>query len=407
MQMSGMTHESLEAFWRTRRAAVISETPRKDAFSREQILAFARGKPSDAFGAPYQPFDRERFIARLPAPPYSFISRVTQVEATPWTLKPDGWAHIVWELRPDDWYFRANRSGGMPLCILMEIGLQSCGFLAAYMGSALKSEKDLRFRNLDGRATLEANVMRDRGPVNARARLLSSSMAADMLIEQFAFEVFQQDRRIYAGETSFGFFTEAALERQVGLGKDDRSGDWERWRAGRTSEPVTLADIAPLTPDDPEDDATLDFGLPAAALRMIDRIDRYDPHGGEHGLGYLVASKAIDPRAWFFDAHFFQDPVCPGSLGIESLIQLLRWAARQRWPALATTHMPLIAVGQPHTWRYRGQIRPGSSHVTVETVVNAVEDGSEPAIRADGYLKVDGLSIYKMQNFGLRLVKRS
>ncbi len=406
MQMSGMTRESLDAFWQTPRRTASAEIPRKDVFSREQILAFARGKPSDAFGAPYRPFDRERFIARLPAPPYAFISRVSRVDAMPWELKPDGWAHIVWDMRPDDWYFRAHRSDAMPLCILMEIALQACGFLAAYMGSALKSEKDLRFRNLDGRATLEANVRRDRGPVSARARLLSASMAGDMLIEQFAFEVFQQDHRVYAGETSFGFFTEAALNRQVGLGKDDRSGDWERWRAVRPANAVSLANIAPLTPDDPGEDDEDDFALPAAALRMIDRIDRYDPQGGEPGLGYLQATKKVDPQAWFFEAHFFQDPVCPGSLGIESLIQLLRWAARQRWPALAETHMPLIAGGSPHTWRYRGQIRPDNSDVTVEAVITAIEDGPEPALWADGYLKVDGLCIYKMQNFGLRLVDR-
>ncbi len=406
MQMSGMTREGLEAFWQSRRSPASAEIPCKDAFSREQILAFARGKPSDAFGAPYRPFDRQRFIARLPAPPYSFISRVTQVDAAPWELKPDGWARIVWNMHPDDWYFRAHRSDGMPLCILMEIGLQACGFLAAYMGSALKSEKDLRFRNLDGQATLEANVMRDRGPVDARARLLSSSMAGDMLIEQFAFEVYQQAQRVYAGETSFGFFTEAALERQVGLGKDDHSGDWARWRADRPSEPLVLADLAPLAPDDPGMDDTADFGLPAAALRMIDRIEVFDPLGGDQGLGYLLAAKDVDPKAWFFRAHFFQDPVCPGSLGIESFMQLLRYAARERWPDLAGTHMPLIATDRPHIWRYRGQVRPANKRITVEALIHTVEDGPQPALWAHGYLKVDGLCIYKMQDFGLRLVKR-
>ena len=31
----------------------------------------------------------------------------------------------------------------MPFCILLEIALQPCGWLAAYMGSALKSDQDL------------------------------------------------------------------------------------------------------------------------------------------------------------------------------------------------------------------------------------------------------------------------
>jgi 3-hydroxymyristoyl/3-hydroxydecanoyl-(acyl carrier protein) dehydratase len=331
---------------------------------------------------------------------------VTRVEPEPWQLKPDGWVHTRWELSPDDWYFRANRSVAMPLCILMEIGLQACGFLAAYMGSALKSDKDLRFRNLDGTATLKANVMRDRGPVNARARLLKSSMAGDMLIEQFAFEIFQRDRLVYGGETAFGFFTEEALNRQAGLGRDDESGAWKRWRAAPAVEPVVLADLAPLTPDHPDQDPSDDFGVPGAALRMIDRIEAYDHQGGDHGLGYLQASKTVDPTAWYFDAHFYQDPVCPGSLGIESFMQLLRYAARQRWPDMAATHMPLMTTGRAHTWRYRGQIRPENAAIEIEAVIRKIEDGAEPAIWADGYLKVDGLSIYKMQNFGLRLAKR-
>nr|MDJ0668676.1 hypothetical protein [Desulfobacterales bacterium] len=406
MQLTGMTRESLTAFWESRPGASGESVAPSDAFTRNHILAFAQGLPSQAFGEPYRPFDHERFIARLPAPPYSFISRVPRVEPPPWKLAPGGWVHTVWDLAPDDWYFRAQRSEGMPLAVLMEIGLQACGFLAAYMGSALKSDRDLRFRNLDGTATLSENVMRDRGPVNARARLLSSSMAGDMLIEKFAFELHQRERVVYAGETSFGFFTPEALQKQVGLGKDDDSPAWEKWRRSKTAPPVVLAELLPLAPDDPGEDSSADFGLPAAALRMIDRIEIYDPRGGDHGQGYLLASKAVDPQAWFFTAHFYQDPVCPGSLGIESLIQLLRYAARERWPDLAATHMPLLAAGGPHIWRYRGQIRPANKRIEVEAVIHKVEEGLEPALWADGYLKVDGLSIYKMQHFGLRLVKR-
>ena len=93
----------------------------------------------------------------------------------------------------------------------------------------------------------------------------------------------------------------------------------------------------------------------------------------------------VDHRAWFFKAHFYQDPVCPGSLGIESLIQLLRYAARERWPDRAFTHMPLVATGQAHTWRYRGQIRLANKRIEVEAVIHKVEEGPEPALWADGY----------------------
>jgi hypothetical protein len=44
--------------------------------------------------------------------------------------------------------------------------------------------------------------------------------------------------------------------------------------------------------------------------------------------------------------------------------------------------------------------------VEVEAGVTRLEDGPAPMILADGYLKVDGIYIYKMKSFGLRLVPR-
>ena len=57
----------------------------------------------------------------------------------------------------------------------------------------------------------------------------------------------------------------------------------------------------------------LTCGQPARK-RMVDRIDAYVPDGGPHRLGFIAGSKTVDPAAWFFRAHFHQDPVWPGSL---------------------------------------------------------------------------------------------
>ena len=48
------------------------------------------------------------------------------------------------------------------------------------------------------------------------------------------------------------------------------------------------------------------------------------PEGGEAGLGQIRATKEVDPAEWFFKAHFYQDPVQPGSLGIEAMLQALQ-----------------------------------------------------------------------------------
>ena len=53
-----------------------STTGTRILYDKESILAFAGGKPSEAFGAPYRVFDEgDRRIARLPRPPYQFLRR--------------------------------------------------------------------------------------------------------------------------------------------------------------------------------------------------------------------------------------------------------------------------------------------------------------------------------------------
>jgi hypothetical protein len=54
-------------------------------------------------------------------------------------------------------------------------------------------------------------------------------------------------------------------------------------------------------------------------------------------------------------------------------------------------------------WRYRGQILPAHRQVEVEAVITDRRSQPHPRLVADGYLKCDGLYIYKMQDFGLEL----
>jgi 3-hydroxymyristoyl/3-hydroxydecanoyl-(acyl carrier protein) dehydratase len=116
-----------------------------------------------------------------------------------------------------------------------------------------------------------------------------------------------------------------------------------------------------------------------------------------------MGSKKVDPDEWFFTAHFYQDPVCPGSLGIESFLQLLKWVAMKRWPEYRESHRFELLENTAHQWTYRGQIAPSCQKIVVEAVIKNVTEGPEPVIFADGLLKVDGLYIYKMENYGLKL----
>ncbi|HWL95644.1 MAG TPA: hypothetical protein VNT79_19150, partial [Phycisphaerae bacterium] len=394
---------------------------RDPIFNKQTILAFSNGNPSEAFGDQYRIFDRERKIARLPGPPFQFLDRVVHVEPRPWELKAGGWIETEYDIPLDAWYFAANRQRSMPFAILLEAALQPCGWLAAYCGSALRSEEDLSFRNLGGKATLHREIFPDAGTLVARARMTKVNLAGGMIIEDFDMQLLCDGRLHYDGVTTFGFFSKQALAQQVGI----RDAGKRRFSPAGAEMPQSnsfeLERTPPLSPEESqlqisdlkfeisnlESQENPGLTLPAGALLMLDRIDALSLAGGPNGHGFVRGSARVNPGAWFFKAHFYQDPVWPGSLGLESFLQLLKAYAIERWgEKLGKTHcFEPIALGLEHTWAYRGQILPTNQRVEVEAVITRVEEGDEPLVVASGFLLNDGLPIYEMSNFSLRMIR--
>ena len=359
-------------------------------YTYEQVLAYATGNPSEAFGAPYKIFDDGnaggRVIARLPGPPFQFIDRITAIDCEPWKIIAGGSVEAQYDVPADAWYFADNRQGDMPFAVLLEIALQPCGWLAAYMGSALTSDTDISFRNLGGTATQVAPVWPDVGTLTIRVKLTKASSSAGMIIQFFDYEVLAGEVSLYKGDTYFGFFPKSALEKQEGL------KDAKRYQPG--AQALARARCLPFPSDAP---------LPAGRLRLLDEIAAWIPDGGPAALGFIRARRRVVADEWFFKAHFYQDPVVPGSLGLESFLQLLKFIAMERWRAAPGARFEAVACGERHAWTYRGQVIPADHEVTVEAVVTAVDD-AQHLLRADGFLIVDGRVIYAMKNFTVRHV---
>jgi len=116
----------------------------------------------------------------------------------------------------------------------------------------------------------------------------------------------------------------------------------------------------------------------------------------------------VRPDEWFFKAHFFQDPVQPGSLGLEAMLQLLQFymlhaglGDRCRNPRFEP-----IAIGRSMTWKYRGQVIPSNRviAVTMEITEVGTEAGCPFAV-ADASLWVDGKRIYQATQMAMRIVE--
>lgn len=354
-------------------------------YDYDKILAFSAGNPSEAFGAPYKIFDRERKIARLPRPPFQFLDRIVAVTGEPFRLEEGATCVAEYDVPVDAWYFDEERSGSMPFSVLLETGLQPCGWLAAYLGSALSSETDLKFRNLDGNAVQHRPVTPQSGTLTTRVKITRVAISGGMIIQSYDFEISDSEGPVYTGDTVFGFFSAESLAQQVGV---------------RDATPYlpTAAEIARAG----QFDYPQEGPFPATRLRMIDRVELFVKDGGPQQLGFIRGTKQVDPAEWFFEAHFYQDPVCPGSLGLESFQQLLKVVAVERWGDAADGRFEPLVLGEKHHWQYRGQIIPANDQVVVEAVVTAVDDEAK-LIRADGYLSVDGRIIYQMRDFAVRL----
>jgi 3-hydroxyacyl-[acyl-carrier protein] dehydratase/trans-2-decenoyl-[acyl-carrier protein] isomerase len=62
--------------------------------------------------------------------------------------------------------------------------------------------------------------------------------------------------------------------------------------------------------------------LPAAPMLGIDRIIEMNGRGGRFGRGVVEAETTTERFRWAFDCHFENDPVLPGSLILDSFLQL-------------------------------------------------------------------------------------
>jgi PfaB family protein len=357
-----------------------SPTGKPPAIDYPAMLATAWGSPVQAFGEMYEYANYTAHRApRLPGPPYHFMTRVMD-ESGHMTRKVGAHAVVEYDVPPDAWYFAPDIGDGeMPFAVLLETGLQPCGWLATWVGCAV-DDKEVFFRNLDGTGTLHVPITPATGTVSTHTKLTRVARSGGMTI--VAFEVSMTDSAgtlIYDMDTMFGFFPEAALAEQAGIPEEEGERD------------AVEAQVEEFTGlRDSWDGARSRWDL-------LDRVADW-PDGGAAGLGRVRARFDVDPGDWFFKAHFYADPVQPGSIGLEAILEGVRWWAKHEGLAESAT----LATDAAHTWQYRGQVRPWNEQATA--IVDIVERTGSFVV-VDASLWCDGQKIYTFKGVRLELLK--
>ncbi|GAA1854514.1 hypothetical protein GCM10009836_38240 [Pseudonocardia ailaonensis] len=322
---------------------------------------------------------------RPPAGGLRLVGRVMEIHGARGDLTK-GSGETEYDSAADAWYYGAAPSPSVPNVILMETSLQSALLLGYHLGATLTDpDENYSLRNLDGSATLHREVDLRGRTIVQRSELITTTVLSGAVLQGFTYELWLdgEDRAttgpFYSGTSLFGFFNATALANQTGLDNGTLVPTWLE----RHPHPTRTAPGG-------RTGATGELDL----VRDMEVVDG----GGLHGAGYLRARRRVEASDWFFARHFHLDPVMPGSLGIEAVIQAL-----QEWlvDTGATTELTepefVVPAGIELAWRYRGQILAGDGEMTLEVHVKRVERRpGRVRVVADASVWKPGLRIYEL-----------
>ena len=137
--------------------------------------------------------------------------------------------------------------------------------------------------------------------------------------------------------------------------------------------------------------------LPLPPMLMIDRISKISEDGGKYNKGQIIAEMEINPKLWFFDCHFKDDPVMPGCLGLDALWQLtgfyLTWLG-------GTGKGRALGCGEV---KFKGQIRPNHKLIKYKIDIKKIIKKPIWMGMTDATLEVSNKTIYFAKNLQVGL----
>ena len=117
---------------------------------------------------------------------------------------------------------------------------------------------------------------------------------------------------------------------------------------------------------------------------------------GNNEAGYIYTVRQNSKTDWYYTCHFYEDPVMPGSLGIETIAQAAKIFAANHFGKNSRIS---LAPGQELVWKYRGQVLQQNKQMQVEIHFHEIiSKGKKHYLSGDASLWADDLRIYGVQN---------
>lgn len=345
---------------------------------------FANGSMSACFGEEFKVFEGRRH-PRIPRGALMLMSRIEHVQGQRHALKQPAEIFAAYDV-PNSTWFNSENNREIAVSALMEMALQPCGVLSAHLGTALtRPDVDFYFRNLDGEITLKEVGSLSGKTIQGWGKLTSTILSASTILQRFDFSLAVSGQVFLTGNTVFGYFPPDAMASQNGF-------------PGAVPLPLDVSATTNL----PVSGITEHFG-PQRVL-MLDEACVL-PKQGHHAYEELLGRYAIHAEDWFFQDHFYQDPVMPGSLGVEAVVQLLELYALSLPETKAMSWVEFLpGADQKIAWKYRGQILPTDTMMTVRVKVHKEQKpNGELCLHAEAEVWKDQIKIYAVNPLVLRI----
>ncbi len=372
------------------------------AYDDQALQSLALGRVSDCLGAAYERFDDRRCV-RIPNRDFQIVSRVRQISAAR-ELVPGAKIITEYDVAVDSWLYQQNSYPYLPYCAHIEMAGQPCIFLGLHLGTPLLSPSDdLYFRNIDGQATVLKEIDLRGKTVVDEVELTSISVLSGATLQSFAYQLTCEGEAFYRGTMVFGYFSDRVLAQQSGLDRGALAPTWyEASGAAGNGDILDLQDPA----------IRQRFYQPAKnrpyARLATDHLDLLDraivmPAAGQYGQGYLYAEKALSPSDWYVPYHFYQDPVMPGALGIETILQAMQlYALHQGLDQSFSSPRFAQALNHATTWTYRGQLTPENRRLYLEVHLSEIRrEAGRLTLIGDASLWKETMRIYAVKNIAL------
>lgn len=389
--------------------------PKKNyLWDRQQVITMTDTSMAAVLGEKYKEVDQYPIRARMPLPPFLFVSRIVSIDAEFGVMRPSS---IVAEYDLDeDCVFRTGDTHVSPL-----IGSEASHiaiFLIAYMGLDAISKGTLSYRAIDSsQVTYSERPFRVGDTMRTVLKINRFVQNGSTTLLFFSFETYNGDELIAITEATGGFFTKADLSSNKGIISPKKPM--------LKLEPKEFPHLSDLTATSYDKDQLTAFynGNYEACfgkirkptlketyymphdLKMVDRVTNIDYNGGMYGRGIICGDKQITPDMWPFKAHFKNDPVFPAIIMTDGVTQLGMFLFLHSGLLSKFKNTTVTSIkGHKINSKFRGQARHGYSTLSYEVhIKEVVQTENSIAVYFDAKILNDGLQIIQVESYALKI----